>query len=43
MPGTNTVPGITYERHTMNWENNTYVYILIFVVGCVAIIGGHYL
>ncbi len=24
-------------------ENNTYVYILIFVVGCVAIIGGHYL
>jgi len=27
----------------MNWENNTYVYILIFVIGCIAIIGGHYL
>jgi len=27
----------------MNWENNTYVYILIFIIGCIAIIGGHYL
>jgi hypothetical protein len=31
MPGANTVPGITYERHNMNPESNIPVYILIFV------------
>ena len=31
MPGANTVPGITYERHTMKKESNIPVYILIFV------------
>jgi hypothetical protein len=31
MPGANTVPGITNERHTMNPESNIPAYILIFV------------